>query len=213
MSIEQPNFKDMDIAKLRSYATHLRLALARTDTKEDIVAKIEAKLKDKTMAKLSGEGDSIPPGHAEIMVLRDPMPGAENLPVYINANGYQATLPRGVKIIVPMRVLRILNDAVAHRRVQKQSEPGKPINEEVVPTLSYPYQVFGSTPGPEPLTKLEEAKAKTMGPRRAYRNLFGHWPKPHELRRAITEGLVTLGKNDKLQDGTATLNSEDMIDN
>lgn len=205
MAIATPNFKEMDIAKLRQYAGHLNLQLARTDSKDDIIDKIESKLKNKQMAPLADDVNGVPPGHAEITVLQDPMPGAENLPVFMNANGYQCTIPRGVKVIVPMRVVRTLNDAIAHRRVQKESKPGIPINEIIQPTLSYPFQIHNMTPGPEPKTKLEEAKAKTMGPRRAYRDLFGHWPKPHELRRAITEGLVTLGRNDKLQDGTATL--------
>ena len=116
--ISTPNFSDMDIGKLRQYASHLRVPLAKTATKNDIIEAIERKLNGRVMPEIAGANDSPPPGYAKIRVLEDPTPGAANIPVYLNANGYVATLPRGVDIIVPQRVVRTLNDAVVRRRKQ-----------------------------------------------------------------------------------------------
>lgn len=199
--IEQPNFADMDIAKLREYAKHMRVALEKTATKDVIVKALENKLNGRTVALLASTAGQVPPGHAKITVHEDPQPGASNMPVYINANGYVATIPRGVEVIVPMRVVRNLNDAKVNRRRQAivSDANGRDVFRETTVTVaSYPYTVHEMNPGPEPLTSHELAKQKAQRPRKKYKELFGHWPRPGELPRAIEKGLISLDDDDAL---------------
>lgn len=199
--INTPNFADMPIGKLREYAKHMRVALAKTATKEEIVEALERKLNGRTTAMLAGELDRVPPGHAKITVHEDPTPGASNLPIYINANGYVATIPRGVAVIVPMRVVRLLNDAKVNRRKQTMvvgNDGREMFRETTVVASSYPYTVHDMNPGPEPLTSHELAKQKAQRPRKRYKDLFGHWPRPGELQRAIEKGLISLEDDEEL---------------
>lgn len=200
-AITQPNFADMEIGKLREYAKHMRVALDKSATKVQIIESLERKLNGRTTAMLAGRGDQVAPGHAKITVHEDPQPGASNMPVYINANGYVATIPRGVEVIVPLRVVRLLNDAKVNRR--KQTYIAGPDGREVfrettVNVASYPYTVHEMNPGPEPMTAHELAKQKAHRPRRKYKDLFGHWPRPGELPRAIEKGLISLDDGDDL---------------
>jgi hypothetical protein len=199
--IETPNFSEMPIGKLREYASHLRVALAKTDTKEEIIEKLESKLSGKVIPELANSASKLKPGYARIRLHEDPMPGASNLPVYVNANGYVATIPRGVEVIVPMRVVRVLNDATVNRRRQQTSADAngrEAFKETTVSVPSYPFQILELAPGPEVLTTLEMAKAKTIGPRKRYADMFGRWPKPAELTRAIEQKLISLNDDETL---------------
>lgn len=200
-AIEQPNFNEMQIGKLREYAKHMRVALAKTATKEEIIEALERKLNGRTTALLASTSDRVPVGHARITVHEDPTPGSSNIPVYINANGYAATLPRGVEIIVPMRVVRTLNDARVNKRKQiyvAGSDGREVFRESTVSVSSYPYTVHDMNPGPEPMTAHELAKQKAQRPRKIYKDLFGRWPRPGELPRAIEKGLISLNDDDDL---------------
>ena len=200
-TVETPNLKELSIAQLREYAKHLRLPLERTATKEDILKVIEAKLNGRVVPALSTHMDKVPPGYAKIRVLEDPTPGAANIPVYVNFNGYEATLPRGIDIIVPMRVVRGLNDAVVNRKKQTiapDSQGREAFRETVVRAPSYPYQVIEVNPGPEVRTAHEQNKLKIQRPREKYRQLFGRWPKHGDLTRAIEKGLIKLDADDSV---------------
>lgn len=199
--IDQPNFAEMDRGKLMQYASHLRIAFPNTATKSDLIEMIDNKLKGRTTAKLADNSTKVPPGHAKIRINEDPMPGASNFPIYINANGYECTIPRGKDVIVPMRVVRTLQDASVKRRKQTSSidAQGREFTQEseiVVP--SYPYQVLEMNPGPEPLTNLEKSKLKSIRPRERYRDKFGYWPQAGQLRGAIEKGLISLEENEEL---------------
>lgn len=198
-----PNFRDMQIGKLREYAAHLRVPLQKTATKEEIVEAIERKLNGRVMPQLANSSDAPPPGYAKIRVLEDPTPDSANIPVYINANGYVATLPRGVDIIVPMRVVRTLNDATVRRRKQSivvdPATGRESFKETTVVAPSYPFQILEMTPGPEVLTAHEMNKQKTQGPRKRYQQMFGRYPKPGELHRAIEKGLISLNDSDEVE--------------
>lgn len=199
--IHLPNFDEMEIGKLRQYASHMQVAVPKTATKKDIIEAISRKLKDRQAPVLADDKDRVPPGHAKIILLEDPMPGASNYPVFLNANGYLCTIPRGKPVIVPMRVVRTLQNATVNKRKQSlmTDEHGREkFVESTVVVPSYPFNVLDMTPGPEPLTALEQTKMKTIGPRRRYRELFGHWPKNGQLTRAIEQGLVSLDVNEDL---------------
>lgn len=206
--IARPNFAEMPIGKLREYASHMQLPLAKTATKDEIRQAIEKKLAGRTAPVMATKDGKVPPGHAKIIINEDPTPGSKNFPIYANINGYQCTIPRGKEVIVPMRVVRMLNDAKVKRRGQTfvQDEYGREIpRETTVVVPSYPFQVLEMVPGPEPLTPLEISKQKTMGPRRRYRDMFGHWPRGNELNRAIEKGLISLQDDEDLSPTNAML--------
>lgn len=206
--IESPSFKDMDIGQLRHVASHMRLPIAKTAKKEDILKAIEAKASGKIIPELAGEGSTVKPGYAKIMLLEDPMPGASNFPVYLQCNDYTCLLPRGVELIVPQRVVRTLNDAKVKRRKQalvQDSYGRETFKDTTVIVPSYPFQVLESVPGPEPLTNLEIAKRRSAGPKRRYRQMFGRWPRPKELTRAIEQKLITLEDDEVLDPVTESM--------
>jgi hypothetical protein len=211
--IQTPNIKDMDIGQLRQYASHLRVPLVKTDKKEDIIKAIERKLNGRVMPEIATKDTPLKPGYARIMLLSNPMPGADNLPVYLNCNGYVCMIPRDVEVIVPMRVVRTLTDAKVNRRKQSiaQDNYGREVfKETTVVQPSYPFQVLDINHGPEVLTALEISKEKTIGPKRRYRDMFGHWPRPRELTRAIEQGLIKLDTEEQLGPvETALLGTED----
>lgn len=214
--IVRPDFDNMPIGKLREYASHMQIALAKTATKAEIKEAILRKLEGRAAPMLASKEDKVPPGHARIILNEDSTPGSKNYPVVFNINGYVCTVPRGKEIIVPMRVLRALQDAKVKRLTQKsvQDEYGREIFQNSVVTVpSYPYQVLEMVPGPEPLTALEQQKKKTMGPRKRYRALFGRYPRPAELVRAIEKGFIKLDEEEELAASEAMLTVKETEDN
>jgi hypothetical protein len=140
--------------------------------------------------------------------MSDPMPGASNLPVFVNANGYVCMIPRDVEVIVPQRVVRVLNDATVKRKKQalvSDNQGRETFKETSVVVPSYPFQVLETTPGPEVYTNLELTNLKTAGPKKRYRELFGHWPRPRELTRAIEQKLIKLGDDETLSQSEEAL--------
>ena len=197
--IVRPDFDNMSIGHLREYASHMHIPLAKTAKKEEIKAAIVQKLAGRAGTVLAAQVSSVPPGHAKIMIHEDPSPGSQQVPVFLNCNGYMCTIPRGKEVIVPMRVVRTLQDAKVKKLVQQDATDnwGRPISQTttvVVP--SYPFQLLEVTPGPEPLTAHEKLKQKSNGPRQRYAELFGHWPRPADLRRAIEKGLIKLHEDE-----------------
>lgn len=201
-NVETPQLQELSIAQLREYAKHLRVPLERTATKEEIIKVIDNKLNGRVMPQLATAGTKVPPGYARIKLQEDPTPGHQNLPIYINANGYEATIPRGVEVIVPMRVVRVLNDAVTKKKnqvVTEDNDTGRfSTRETVVEAQSFPFQLLESTPGPEVRTAHELNKLKIQRPREAYKRLFGRWPRAGDLTRAIEKGLIKLDSGDEL---------------
>lgn len=205
--IVRPNFDEMPIGTLREYAKHLQVPLAKTATKEQIKEAIIKKLNGRTAAVIAQEGNKIPPGHAKIRIHEDPSPGAKNYPVYFNINGYECTIPRGKEVIVPKRIVRGLQDAKVKRRSQIAVQDGygrDVFRETTVVVPSYPFDLIDQTPGDEPLTNLEKHKQKTNGPRERYAAMFGRWPRPADLRRALEKGLIKLD-NDEIVDMPADM--------
>lgn len=195
--IEQPNFEDMDIAKLRSYAAFLNLSISKTATKQDIINAINSKQKGKSVP-LMGEGNAVPPGHAKIILHEETRTGAKNFPLYLQCNGYVCTIPRGKEVIVPMRVVRTLIDAKSKQPRQTGEVSEGQLSTSWVTVQSHPFTVIEMTPGPEPLTALELSKKKTAAPRRKFRDLFGYYPKPGQLTRAIENNLIKLDDGEEL---------------
>lgn len=201
-NIERADFKEMEIGKLRQYASLLKIAVPKTAKKDDIIELIDQKLKGRSAPLLAEGTSSVPPGHAKIKVLEDPMPGSSNLPVYFNANGYEGTLPRGHEVIVPMRVVRTLNDAKVKRKKQTSriDEHGREFTQDIeVEVPSYAFQVIEMNPGPEALTPFEQAKLRTHSPKQRFKKKFGYYPRAAQLRRAIENGLIELEEHEELE--------------
>ena len=210
--IAKPDFANMPIGKLREYASHMQLVIPKTATKDEIRQAIERKLAGRTAVILASTDGKVPPGHAKIIINEDATPGSKNFPIYMNINGYECTIPRGKEITVPMRVVRALNDAKVKRPVQMetQDEFGRTIfRNTTVTTPSYPFQILEMTPGPEPLTNLEIQNKKREGPRKRYRAMFGRYPRPAELNRAIEKGLISLDQEEQLAHPSAILPEEE----
>lgn len=211
-TIATPDFDSMPIGKLREYASHMQIALAKTATKEEIKQAILRKLEGRSAPLLASAADKVPPGHARIVINEDPTPGSKNYPVPFNINNYVCTVPRGKEVIVPLRVVRALKDAKVKRLTQKtvQDQYGRDVFQNAVVTVpSYPFQILELVPGPEPLTPLEQQKKKTMGPRKRYRAMFGRYPRPAELVRAIEKGFIQLDVEEELAASDAILVSKE----
>ena len=65
---------------------------------------------------------------------------------------------------------------------------------------SYPFQLISMTPGPDPRPGVEKTKSSAYGPRVAFRDRFGRWPKRAELLEAIKEGLIKINAGEMISD-------------
>ena len=63
--IVRPDFDNMPIAKLREYARHMNIALAKTAKAEEIKEAIIRKLAGRSSAVIAERGTKVPPGHAK----------------------------------------------------------------------------------------------------------------------------------------------------
>ncbi len=199
-----PDFRSMTLPKLKEYAALQRIPVDKNSTKDELVEAILRKLAGRVMPQLADKDTELKPGYDRIRIEEDPNPGAKQIPVYVNDNGYECTIPRGVEVIVPQRVTRNLRNATAKKLRQVEQDSGPPITKEVrVP--SYPFQVIESKPGPEILTKRELQARKKFAPRLRYWQQFGKWPRPRELAYALQQGFLTLESNEELDKATHEL--------
>ena len=196
-----PDFNSMSVPKLKEYAALQRLPVDKNSTKEELIEAIQRKLSGRVMPQLADKDTDLKPGYSHIRIEEDPSPTAKQIPVYINDNGFECTIPRGVEVIVPNRVVDNLRNATAKRLRQIEQDSGPPITKEVrVP--SYPFQVLESKPGPQVLTKREMQARKKFAPRLRYWQQFGKWPKPRELAYALQQGFLQLESGEELDKST-----------
>lgn len=217
MSDEQNkvNLSEMDIGQLRNYAKHARVVLDKTATKAQILEALERKLSGKSMPEFADANTTLKPGYAKIRILMDQSPDASNQPVYLHVNTSTYLIPRDVDVIVPMKVVRTLNDATVMRRKQsfQTDANGRERHIETqVRSPSYPFQILDMVPGPEVLNAFEEGRMKSVRPRERYRDMFGHWPKAGELTRAIEQKLISLVEDEVLLPSEEKLLEKSMID-
>lgn len=196
--LQGENFETMSMGKLREYARHAKVAVAADADRETIVKAINAKQKGRVMAKIADTKDGLKPGYARIRIHENPN-SDKQIPVYIFDNGIELTIPRGVTVDVPARIIKHLNNAVVNRVRQTEQDPGKgPPITSYIPVLSYPYAMLDINPGPQVFSKREQMAKKQMGPKRRYREKFGRWPRPHELTRAMEQGLIAIKSGEEL---------------
>lgn len=191
--VKKDQFDEMNDIQLRKYADLMRVPVTNAMTEDELRSAIRAKQKDRQTVEIAETGTRPKPGWARIEILRDGTPGASNRPVYVNANGYRVTVPRGVEVDVPIKVVRVLNDA---RSVKVTEDPNEPYNSprrwrrELLPT--YPFQVKDIVEGPDPRPGLEATKIAKQGPREEFRQKFGRYPRKGELLQAQKEGFVSI---------------------
>lgn len=183
----------MPIQQLRRFAALHRITAPRDATQKELVALIKDKQKGRDFAVVADKDTRPKPGWARIEIHRDATPGAGNRPVYVGINGYRITIPRGVPVDVPIKIIGVLNDAKSLQLVENYDEPlNSPKRYSRQMVLSYPYQVHDSVPGPDPRPGYELSKQAHYGPRVQFLNLFGRWPSKAELLEAKKQGFIKL---------------------
>lgn len=191
---EKDRFDDMSIAQLRSYAKLIGATIGRDYTTEDIKRVIRAKQKKGNFIAAADTSSDIPPGRYRIVIHKDTEFGvkAGSRPVTVTVNSVPFTMPRGVPCDVPEKVVRVLENSVHYTMSEDAANegPGKGMTLAEV-KLSYPFQVLGMTPGPDPMPGSEKSKARYYLMRKAFCDEFGYWPKNRAmLDEAIKEGLI-----------------------
>lgn len=193
------NFETMTLVQARKYAGLYRIPVGKDMDKDEIIAAIKNKMKSKDIAVVADTGERPAPGWARIELHRNGMPGNQNRPVYVSVNGYRITIPRGVVVDVPIKITKVLNDAKDYQLVENLDEPmNSPKRYTRQPILSYPYQLLDINPGPDPRPGYERSKASHFGPRQKFAELFGRYPKRHELLEARKEGFIKLEPHETL---------------
>lgn len=199
----------MTEAALRKYADLQRVPVTKDMTRKEIIAVIKARQKDRATVEIAETGTRPKQGWARIELMKDQSPGASNRPVYVNANGYRCTIPRGVEVDVPLKVVSVLNDS---RSMRVSEDPDKPFNDprryrkEMLP--SYPFQVKDINQGPDPRPGHELGKLAKQGPREEFRQQFGRYPRKDELIQAQKEGFIKL-RGDIMDKPLASMIEED----
>lgn len=199
------NFKDMTIGQLKEVAKHMRVAVSKDASAEDIIEALNKKQRNRVVAEVAQKETGLKPGYARIRI-DETQNSNRQMPVYVFDNGLDMTIPRGVEVDVPQRIVDHLRNSKVKRRRQVDGEDGRP-KTTFLEVLQYPFQVIDVNPGPQIKTKREQAADRLIGPRRKYRDMFGRWPRPRDMTRAIESGLLTLDKDEELPQ------SEMMLDN
>lgn len=194
--VQVKKFEEMTLGQLREAAKHMSIPVPQGSTKEDIVNLLQNRKSQRQIAEVSLKGSSPAPGYCRIRIDENPNSN-KNIPVYVFDNGIEYTVPRGIEVDVPKRIMENLRRSIVRRVKQEEDETGKP-RTTYINVPQYPFQLIDSTPGPPLKSKREIAAARLMGPRRAYRQIFGKWPRRQELNRAIEAGIIVLNTGESL---------------
>lgn len=190
------NFKDMTVGQLKEVAKHMRVAVNKDASAEEIIEALNKKQRGRQVADIVEKGTSLKPGYARIRI-DETQNSNRQIPVYIFDNGLELTIPRGVEVDVPLRIVQHLRNSVVKRRRQVDGEDGRP-KTTYLDVLQYPFQIIDMNNGPDFKTKREQSAERLIGPRRRYRDMFGRWPRPRDMTRAIEHGLLTLNPEEEL---------------
>jgi hypothetical protein len=192
--------EDQSYEELYNKAVNIyRIPVTKDYTKGDIIDAIRRK-KDGRRVDVAIDArdvNEIPPGWAKVQLFKDNSPKASNRPQYFMVGGYRCTVPFGIPVLIPLKVLEVLQNAVESRRVEDNSVSNRNSDASRFKTVEvhrFPFSVLGQTPGPDPRPVLEKMKAINLAPREAYRDYFGRWPTNAELRVAIQDGVVKLNQ-------------------
>lgn len=175
----------MTIAQLRQLAASYNLPVKRDMNAASLAALISAHESgpSEVLPVTSQSSDRPLPGWARIEIHKDASPHASNADVFAGVNGYTVLIKRGVKVDVPIKILRgSLMDAKSEvlRENPNEGDPDKRYSFEEV--YQYPFTVYDINEGPDPRDTYEKAVKRKMQPRVRFRDKNGYWPKPAELR-------------------------------
>lgn len=183
--------ESLDIASLRKYAKLMRITSQRDWQKEDYVEAIKAKQAAQNVALVFDNSNAPAPGHARILLHRDPTPGHRNSPIPLGVNGRMILVPRGIEVDVPIPFVEALKNSRSqqYRQVDgaSQNAPMGVFKEEEV--TSYPFQVIAMTPGGE-FTNPHDPRSASFERRKAFHKAFGRWPTDGELKEAMRAKIV-----------------------
>lgn len=173
----------LSMADLRTLAKVLGITSQRDWTKEDYVKAIQAKNSKHGTEVVVDESLGLKPGHARVMIHRDPTPGHGNKPVHVGFNGKLYAIPRGLTVEVPKPVIESLKNAVTTYTEQdkepSRDNPGGTFRDSA--RVSYPYQVLAEDPRP---WAGQDPRSRSYAERKAFYDRYGAWPTEGELKEA-----------------------------
>ena len=190
------NVEDMSIEQLRQYASFMNLRMDRSAKKQDYIDAIKNKSKNRDVVIVGEQGTRPAPGYARIELLRNGASegiGASQRPVWVGVNGYNVTIPLGVDVDVPIKVLRALESARTSKYIKDEYATGDQPRFKLVESPSYPFAVKDINPGPDPRPIGEDTRRVGYGLRKAFRDMFGRWPRGNaELDEAQKQGFIKM---------------------
>lgn len=178
----------LGMSELRMYAKLMGISARRDWDKNDFITAI--KLKQSAAALYSAaedekDQDDLPPGHAKILIMRDPTPGHNNSSIPLGLNGRMFIAPRGVEFVIPLEYIGVLADAKSSilRQVEAPSlhKPEGVVKEEEI--YSYPFQVLRVRPHTKDSafkSQLDQRGAHYARKKKFY-DAIGKWPTVGEL--------------------------------
>lgn len=195
----EPNDKlnGLDLSALKELATFLSIDAQRDWSEADYIEAIKgakAQLDKEGFGGVSlphledknqGTAGTPPPGHAKIIIHRDPTPGHANSAVMLGVNGRILNVPRGVECIVPTPYVGMLQNAVQTvMRQKKEPSSSNPAGEIVYEDmLSYPFQVLSITPGGEGFRNGFDQRGAVALRKEAFVKKHKRWPTQGELHK------------------------------
>lgn len=181
---------ELGINELRQMAKLLKIPAQRDWNITDFARAILTKQRSIQMVEALGyNGDgsqsALPPGHAKILIHRDPTPGAANSPIPLGLNGRTIFAPRGVEFVAPIEYVLVLADAKQKtmRQVRAPNESNPEGLVEMADVQSYPFQVIDLRPHTaETKFKSEvDQRSRKYAKREAFWKEHGKWPTDGEL--------------------------------
>lgn len=176
----------LNMAELRMYAKLMGISARRDWSKDDFVKAI--KIRQESVyggSSVEDTDDDLPPGHAKILIMRDPTPGHNNSSIPLGLNGRLFIAPRGVEFNIPMEYINVLADAKSKvlRQVEAPSlhKPEGVVKEEEI--YSYPFQVLKVRPHTKDSafrSQLDQRGAHYKRRLKFYETV-GKWPTMGEL--------------------------------
>lgn len=188
--------EDQDEAVVREKAVNVyRIPLSGSETKQQIIDAIRRRNSSGQNVDFALDGrnvDKIPAGWSKINLYKESIPGSQNYPLPVGCNGYICGIPRGVDVLVPNKIVGVLQDSVERRWVEDKTAVAQGQRVRFMPTEVHvnPFTILGSTPGPDP--RPNTTKAFRYGPRKMFRDVYGFWPSAAALKEAIKDGTVSL---------------------
>lgn len=183
------DMRDLPIRDVRRIAaTQYGLNITKEMEKDDIFQLIRT-MANKADFALAATGDMPKPGWARITLHK--VPGRSHRPEYFGVNGYRCTVPKGHEVDVPIKVYQAIKNC---KRKEFLEDPSEPINGnrrwkwETMDVHSVTLHAL--TPGPDPRPGHERTKTAKLKPYLAFFNRYGWYPKPSEVKAAITNGQL-----------------------